>query len=257
MLCCSSCLSSSSSSSSRWASIRSWLRDYDKIQAVAVVLIYIQIGCALVGSLGAQYNGVLLINLVVALFALIAIESSSQSLGRTYVVLLGCAIFLDVAWFILFSHAIWDISSKNHEAFFIFSVRLTLWMQILGFSVRLLSSLLWIQMYRLGVSSVDYNYREADFDVRNSFLSPPSHVIARQNSASNDILGGSIYDPAYYSSLFEDAKDSESAYGADRRSIRDDGESTSAAEASRLKSCISKSFQVIDDVNVVGRTDSV
>lgn len=63
-----------------------------------------QIGCSLVGSLSALYNGVLLINLVVALFALIAIESSSQSLGRTYAVLLLCAILLDIAWFIFISH---------------------------------------------------------------------------------------------------------------------------------------------------------
>ncbi|RWV92831.1 hypothetical protein GW17_00044762 [Ensete ventricosum] len=98
MPCCSSSLGSR---------IRSWLRDYDCLQSVAVVLIYVQIGCALVGSLGALFNGVLLINLVVALFALVAIESSSQSLGRTYAVLLGFSILLDVAWFILFSHTIW------------------------------------------------------------------------------------------------------------------------------------------------------
>ncbi|KAF8398615.1 hypothetical protein HHK36_017546 [Tetracentron sinense] len=87
--------------------IRSWLRDYDKIQAGAVILIYIQIGCALVGSLGALYNGVLMINLAIALFALVAIESSSQSLGRTYAALLLSAILLDILWFILFSNEIW------------------------------------------------------------------------------------------------------------------------------------------------------
>ncbi|KAJ4979852.1 hypothetical protein NE237_010632 [Protea cynaroides] len=75
--------------------IRSSLRDYDQIQAVAVILIYIQIGCALVESLGTLYNGVLLINLPIALFALVAIESSSQRLGRTYAVFfaaLSCLI---------------------------------------------------------------------------------------------------------------------------------------------------------------------
>ncbi|RRT85030.1 hypothetical protein BHM03_00024079 [Ensete ventricosum] len=94
-------------SSSLRLRIQSWLRDYDSLQSVAVVLIYIQIGCALIGSLGALYNGVLLINLVVALFAIVAIESSSQSLGRTYAVLLFFSILLDIAWFILFSHTIW------------------------------------------------------------------------------------------------------------------------------------------------------
>ncbi|PON37232.1 hypothetical protein PanWU01x14_322100 [Parasponia andersonii] len=87
--------------------IQPWLRDYDSLQSFAVILLYIQIACALIGSLGALYNGVLLINLAIALFALVAIESSSQSLGRTYAVLLLCSILLDITWFILFSHDIW------------------------------------------------------------------------------------------------------------------------------------------------------
>jgi hypothetical protein len=68
-----------------------------------------KIGCALIGSLGALFNGVLLINLVVALFALVAIESGNQTLGRTYAVLLFSAILLDIAWFILFSNTIWYV----------------------------------------------------------------------------------------------------------------------------------------------------
>lgn len=62
-------------------------------------------------------------------------------------------------------------------------------------------------MYRLGVSSDCGAYHEADYDARNSFLNPSSHVVGRQNSITDDILGGSIYDPAYYSSLFEDVRD--------------------------------------------------
>lgn len=122
--------------------IQAWLRDYDRLQYFAVILLYIQvpsfaflflmivnshsqshyqilirrvyvqIACALLGSLGALYNGVLLINLAIALFALVAIESSSQSLGRTYAVLLVCAIFLDVSWFILFCHEIWSVQDR-------------------------------------------------------------------------------------------------------------------------------------------------
>lgn len=68
-----------------------------------------KIGCALIGSLGALFTGVLLINLVVALFALVAIESGNQTLGRTYAVLLFFAILLDIAWFILFSRTIWYV----------------------------------------------------------------------------------------------------------------------------------------------------
>ncbi|KAB2068246.1 hypothetical protein E1A91_A08G019900v1 [Gossypium mustelinum] len=137
------------------------LRDYDKLLYVAVILIYIQIGCAITGSLGALYNGVLLANLGIALFALVAIESGSQSLGRAYAVLLFCAILLDISWFILFSHDIWNISKEtdggeegeSRGMLFIFSVRLTLAMEMVGFFVRLWSSLLWIQIYRLGVSN--------------------------------------------------------------------------------------------------------
>ena len=81
-------------------------------------------------------------------------------------------------------------------------------MQIIGFSVRLSSTLLWIQIYRLGASYVDATAsRETDFDLRNSFLSPPTPAVARQSSGSDEVLGGSIYDPAYYSSLFEDGRE--------------------------------------------------
>ena len=63
-------------------------------------------------------------------------------------------------------------------------------------------------MYRLGVSFVDSAIpREADFDVRNSFLSPATPAIVRDSSVCDDILGGSIYDPVHYSSLFEDGQD--------------------------------------------------
>ncbi|KAB1199558.1 hypothetical protein CJ030_MR2G020345 [Morella rubra] len=193
--------------------IQPWLRDYNQLQSFAILLLYIQIGCALIGSLGALYNGVLLINLAIALFALVAIESSSQSLGRTYAVLLFFAILLDISWFILFSREIWSISSADYGAFFIFSVKLALAMQIVGFTVRLLSSLLWIQIYRLGVPYVDSAVpREADFDLRTSFLNPATPAVVRQCSDSDEILGGSIYDPAYYSSLF-DSQDSRCSYG--------------------------------------------
>ncbi|KAI5054072.1 hypothetical protein GOP47_0031035, partial [Adiantum capillus-veneris] len=63
----------------------------------------LQVACSLIGSLGVSYTGALVANLAIALFALIAIESGSQALGRTYAVLLVCALLLDIAWFILFS----------------------------------------------------------------------------------------------------------------------------------------------------------
>lgn len=107
-----------------------------------------------------------------------------------------------------------DISSDNYGRHVIFSVKLTLAMQIIGCTVRLSSSFLWIQIYRLGVSYVDTRVpREADFDLRNSFLNPATPAaVVRQSSDSDDILGGSIYDPAYYSSLF-DGQDNRCSYG--------------------------------------------
>ncbi|XP_072954960.1 uncharacterized protein [Typha angustifolia] len=233
--------------------IRSFLLNYDRLQAFAIVLIYIQIGCALVGSIGALYNGVLLINLVVALFALVAIESSSQSLGRTYAVLLFFAILLDVAWFILFSHTIWNITAdEKYGLFFVFSVRVALWMQIVGFSVRFLSSFLWIQIYRLGPSSDSMPYQEADCYARNSFLSPSAHGIVSQNSNIDVVLGDSTYDSTYYSSLFKDS-DNGSILEGDKQIIVHDGGSISAIESPQLKSCISKSFQA-SDVSTALRT---
>ncbi|KAL6200816.1 hypothetical protein ACLB2K_030597 [Fragaria x ananassa] len=218
--------------------IQAWLRDYDRLQYLAVILLYIQIACALVGSLGALYNGVLLINLAIALFALVAIESSSQSLGRTYAVLLLCAILLDVFWFILFCHEIWILTPGDYTALYIFSVKLTLVMQIIGFSIRFSSSFLWIQIYRLGLSYVVEpapTPRDADFDLRNSFLSPttPTPAVIRQTSDSSDALGGSIYDPAYYSTLFEEGQGK--CYSGNG--------STSAAEASKVKPSVVRSFQ--------------
>ncbi|KAL8204674.1 hypothetical protein R6Q57_010297 [Mikania cordata] len=184
--------------------IQTWLRDYDKIQSFAVILIYIQIACALIGSLGALYNGVSLINVGIGLFALVAIESSSQSLGRTYAVLLFSAILLDILWFCLFCHEIWHISSEIYGEFAIFSVRLTLLMQIIGFTVRSSSSLLWIQMYRLGPSFVDSTFpRDSDLDMRNSFMSPASPHVVRTTTGSVDTINA----PGLYSSLFSDNQD--------------------------------------------------
>ncbi|KAJ7955459.1 putative Transmembrane protein [Quillaja saponaria] len=226
--------------------IQPWLRDYDRLQSFAVTHIYIQIGCALIGSLGALYNGVSLINLAIALFALVAIESSSQSLGRTYAFLLFGAIVLDLLWFILFTHDIWNISTEDYGAVFIFSVKLTLAMEIIGFSVRLSSSFLWIQIYRLGVDTTAP--READFDLRNSFLSPATPALVRQPSGSDEIIGGSIYDPAYYSSLFEDGQDNRYSCGDHNPGLCENG-STSAIEASQMKSSMVRSFQAVDEKN--------
>ncbi|GMH12803.1 hypothetical protein Nepgr_014644 [Nepenthes gracilis] len=233
--------------------IRSWFRDYVKLQSFAVILIYVQIGCSLVGSLGAAYNGVLLINCAIALFALVAIESGSQSLGRAYAFLLFSAILLDITWFILFSYEIWHISYEDYGVFFIFSLKLALSMQIVGFLVRLSSSLLWVQMYRLGVSHVQSTAsREADFDSRNSFLNPATPAIVRQSSDYEDPIGGSIYDPAYYSSLFEIDEDNGCSLEGPNPSVRDGG-SSSNAESCNLKLSLGRSFKLTTDESATNR----
>ncbi|CAL1386087.1 unnamed protein product [Linum trigynum] len=236
--------------------LQNWLRDYDRLQYLAVILIYVQIGCALIGSLGALYTGVLLINLSVALFALVAIESSSQSLGRTYAVLLFSAICLDISWFFLFFSDIWNISPEKYGMFFIFSVKLTLAMQIVGFSVRLSSSFLWIQIYRLGVSNVENGApREADFDLRNSFLSPTTPSVARQCSES-DVIGGAVYDPSYYSSLFEDSQDNRELHGEKSSGLSENG-STSSTDVSRLKAYRGIPFCNVNEESGAGKAQMV
>jgi len=73
-----------------------------------------------VGSLGAVYTGIVLANLALALFALIAIESGSQSLGRAYAGLLALALLLDIAWFILFTNEIrWGPTELVFRGFFL------------------------------------------------------------------------------------------------------------------------------------------
>ncbi|KAG6495774.1 hypothetical protein ZIOFF_043601 [Zingiber officinale] len=92
---------------------------------------------------------------------------------------------------------------------FVFSIKLALLMEIIDFSVRFLSSFLWVRMYRLGVSTLDNTTYCADYNVRDSFVNPPTNEVARQTSNANKILGGSVYDPSYYSSLFEDIQETQ------------------------------------------------
>nr|GMD14921.1 uncharacterized protein LOC109160066 isoform X3 [Ipomoea batatas] len=149
--------------------IRNWLRDYVRVQSAAVILIYIQIACALIGSLGALYTGVLFAHLGIALFALI---------------------------------------------------------------------------YRLGPSYVDNSVpREADADLQNSFLSPVNPSITRHPFSSGDALGGSVYDPAYYSSLTGDGKDEEYLSGANQNHGMVVGSTASPERTTPVKPVINRSVQ--------------
>ncbi|KAL6576656.1 hypothetical protein OROMI_010932 [Orobanche minor] len=232
---------------SRLIEIQTWLRDYDNLQWLALKLIYAQIACALIGSLGPLYNGVLLVDLGISLFALVAIESSSQSLARTYALLLFCSICLDISWFFIFAHHVRNIPYEFYGAFGSFLVKLTLAMQIIGSSVRLSSSFLWIQMYRLGYSYTYNNCgaRDGDVDLRNSFINPATPVVP----SGCDVVGGSIYDPAYYSSLFENGSAGTYPSGVSQTREISAVESISAAETSLLNPPVGRSFHVNDKID--------
>ncbi|KAE8660311.1 hypothetical protein F3Y22_tig00116954pilonHSYRG00139 [Hibiscus syriacus] len=184
--------------------IQACLRDYDKLLYVAVILIYIQIGCALTGSLGALYNGVLLANLGIALFALVAIESGSQILGRAYAVLLFCAIMLDISWFALFAHDIWNMSKERN-----------------------------------GDGEGEGKGRGMLF----TFSTWVSYTAL--SNESDEALGGAIYDPPYYSSLFDDRQQHNRNSFLGRDGIGGSG-SAPDAETSLLKLSPVRTLRIID-----------
>lgn len=81
-----------------------------------------------------------------------------------------------------------------YKALYIFSVKLTMAMEIAGFVVRLSSSLLWFQIYRLGASIVDTSLpRRSDSDSQNSFVDPP--CLGSQRSRDPD-LRTSLLEPS-------------------------------------------------------------
>ena len=80
-------------------------------------------------------------------------------------------------------------------------------MEIIGFFfVKLFSSLLWFQIYRLGASIVGTSLHHMDYDLRIWFLNPQTPAIDMQCSGVEEICGGSAYDPAYYTFLFEETQ---------------------------------------------------
>lgn len=191
------------------ARIGAWFQAYENLQFLAVLLLYLQVGCSLIGSLGVSYIGLLLANLAISLFALVAIESGSQTLTRTYAVLLLSALLLDVVWFILFSVQIRQDSVETHAGkFTAFSLEVVLMMQVAGFIVRFFSAFVWLQMYRLGLQeqgvyqrlAVEGNFGRAGTPGLFSPISSPR--TSRQSSLNDESLGGSIYNPGYYSSHF-------------------------------------------------------
>lgn len=188
----------------------SWLDSYDYVQNVVVALLYLQVVCGLVGSIGALYTGIVLANLVVALFGLIAIASGYQTLGRAYVVFLACLICLDIVWFFFFAIDIRTCRKNSCQSFTplskwaIISLQITFISECVAFIVRILSVLLWWQMYRLGPSDSLSHYHAADYDPFARYGSTASSSpLPRETSVSDDVLGTTIYYPETYASLFQ------------------------------------------------------
>lgn len=86
-----------------------------------------------------------------------------------------------------------------------FSVKLMFCMQASGCGLRLISSFLWCQMYRLRAISEALSLQErAEFHGRNSMSSLRKlNDSVLGDDAESELLGGSIYDTAAFSSLFE------------------------------------------------------
>lgn len=211
-----------------------------------------QVGCSLIGSLGVSYIGLLLANLAISLFALVAIESGSQALTRTYAILLICAILLDIVWFILFSVEIRLVrelfvfftsstqccncfnsslpcrqgsAETQFGKFTAFSLQVVLSMQITGFIVRFFSAFVWLQMFWLGLQEQGVYQplgAEANFGRVGTFgiFSPVSSPrTSRQSSLNDEVLGGSIYNPGHYSSLFSSSDDGQPIKKVSKSSI--------------------------------------
>ncbi|KAG0626088.1 hypothetical protein M758_2G101200 [Ceratodon purpureus] len=196
----------------RFSRATAWWDHYDAVQTCAVVLLYIQVGCALIGSLGAVYTGIVLANLALALFALVAIESGSQSLGRAYAGLLVVSLVLDIVWFCLFTNEIRHFGSETQLGKFgAFSVQLMFWMQAAGSGFRFVSSFLWVQMYRLGAMSgasatqlpVDFDGSNALFGSYNLGHSLPEHESAEFGRMDIQVHRVSVYDNDVFSPMYQ------------------------------------------------------
>ncbi|CAI5990061.1 unnamed protein product [Closterium sp. NIES-64] len=88
--------------SNGWADKR-----YEDVQNAALTLLYLQAFIGLLGTVGPTYTGVIVADVGVALFGLVAVASGYQALGRTYAALLMLMLLLDSLWLALFAPHIW------------------------------------------------------------------------------------------------------------------------------------------------------
>lgn len=107
-----------------------------------------------------------------------------------------------------------NVEPEKYGVFFVFSVKLTMAMQIIGLSTRFFSLFLWIQIYRLGASNVIHRVSPEAVvedceaaDVGSSLLSPKPYETLEQCSDSNINPVDSIYDPPLLCKILPKAVD--------------------------------------------------
>ncbi|GJP36350.1 hypothetical protein CLOM_g20866 [Closterium sp. NIES-68] len=207
----------------------SWLDSYEDVQNAALTLLYLQVFIGLLGVVGPTYTGVLVADVVVALFGLVAVASGYQALGRTYALLLPLMLLLDTLWLALFAPHIWSTELTDpwsRHPLVAAAVLLELACHCLTFALRLLSALLWLQMLRLGLAEQGLGMAVPSSEVH-SYLAhydalapyrpdtlapyrPPtsatpdlSPTAVRQRSVSDEFLGSSIFHPSSFATLFQ------------------------------------------------------
>ncbi|CAI5464102.1 unnamed protein product, partial [Closterium sp. Yama58-4] len=197
----------------------SWLDSYEDVQNAALTLLYLQAFIGLLGTVGPTYTGVIVADVGVALFGLVAIASGYQALGRTYAALLLLMLLLDSLWLALFAPHIWSTeltSPWRQHPLVAAAVLLELTCHSLTFALRLLSALLWLQMLRLGLadsrggtavpSSEVHAYLPAydSLGPYHAAVTPDlSPTAGRERAVSDEFVGSAIFHPSAFATLFQ------------------------------------------------------
>lgn len=250
-----------------------WLGSYEDVQNAAITLLYMQVFIGLFGVVGPTFTGVIVADVVVALFGLVAVASGYQTLGRTYAGLLAVMLVLDAVWLTLFAPHIWSTELTSpwiDHPLVAAAVLAELLCHVITTALRLISTLLWMQMYRLGLSSdlrlptagttsSEIQAYLSDYD---SFGMPSSigapyrtssalgygppgagsgmtsatpdlspRFVRQRSVASDEFLGSSIFHPSSFASLGQ----------ADRLQnyLAEEGSGSGSGSASNSSGCIS------------------
>ncbi|CAI5989344.1 unnamed protein product [Closterium sp. NIES-64] len=202
--------------SNGWADKR-----YEDVQNAALTLLYLQAFIGLLGTVGPTYTGVIVADVGVALFGLVAVASGYQALGRTYAALLMLMLLLDSLWLALFAPHIWSeelTAPWRQHPLVALAVLLELTCHSLTFTLRLLSALLWLQMLRLGLAdsreptpvptSEVHAYLPAydslgPYRPASSATPDLSPTAGRERAVGDEFVGSAIFHPSAFATLFQ------------------------------------------------------